>query len=139
MIMDDFEEMEQMIQDESDVAALKSWTSSRTSDCCSNNYVIGSCNAEICLKTFVVVFVRHRSNFLRKCFITHTHGKIEFFFNLSMSVCDEKFFVRINVYHSDDVILFKKMFGSSVKRSTKKMAFMRILVSHGPHGCTISW
>ena len=32
MLMDDFEEMEQMIQDESDVAALKSWTpsSSRT-------------------------------------------------------------------------------------------------------------
>ncbi len=27
------------------------------------------------------------------------------FYNLSMSVCHEKFFVRINIYHSDDVIL----------------------------------
>ncbi len=27
------------------------------------------------------------------------------FFNLSMSVCDEQFFVRIYTYHSDDVIL----------------------------------
>ncbi len=34
----------------------------------------------------------------KEFFIAHTHG----FFNLSMSVCDEKFFVRINIYHSDE-------------------------------------
>ncbi len=43
------------------------------------------------------------------------------FFNLSMSVCDEKFFVGIHIYHSDDVILriFLCLKWPSLRKATK--------------------
>ena len=45
---------------------------------------------------------------LTKKFSSHTLMERSFptqfnkIFNLSMSVCDEKFFVKINIYHSDE-------------------------------------
>ncbi len=57
----------------------------------------------------------------KELFITHTHGKIEksycpewvsnprpsdLYSYALPSVCDEQFFVRIYIYHSDDVILY---------------------------------